>query len=132
MLDAVFCYGTLQLQEVFEHVTGRRLPRQSACARGFRRRALRGECFPGVVPVAGDTTCGVVYRGLSREHLARLDRFEADYYHRRALNVETATGERFKAWGYVLKPRNAVLLADRDWDLEEFRRQHLPRFLARR
>lgn len=131
MLDVIFCYGTLQLEEVFGRVTGVRPGARPACAPGYRRRRIRGECFPGIVPDEDESTAGVVYQGLRAAHLQRLDRFEGDYYRRCAVLVHTGEGERIRAWAYVLKPRNAVLLSGRDWDLEEFRQQHMPRFLAR-
>lgn len=130
-MHAVFCYGTLQIEEVFTAVTRRRLPAQSAILNGYKRRLIRGERFPAIVADDGHVTGGVVYRGLDSAQLVRLDRFEGDYYARCRLTVQTGRGDELTAWAYVLKDQFAGLLDEKDWDLSEFRRRHLRAFLDR-
>jgi gamma-glutamylcyclotransferase (GGCT)/AIG2-like uncharacterized protein YtfP len=131
MRDAIFCYGTLQFADVFAKVTGLRLPSQTATLPGYRRRQIRGECFPGIIADSNASTVGLVYRGLDSARLVRLDRFEADFYRRYRLLVHTDRGEALQAWVYVVEPRYAHLLREHDWDPARFRKHDLARFLRR-
>ncbi len=118
------------LPEVMELVAGGSFARRPARLRGYRRRLLRGEVFPALVPAAGEEVAGVLWEGLDAAALARIDRFEGAPYARPRLRVETASGEAREAFVYVLRPEHAALASDADWDEAEFRARHLGAFLA--
>lgn len=118
------------LPEVMEIVAGRLFARSPARLRGYRRRLLRGAVYPAVVPAAGETTAGVLWEGLDRAALARIDRFEGELYERPRLRVETASGEERAAFVYVLRPEQRALATDAAWDESDFRARHLDDYLA--
>ena len=128
--DAVFAYGTLQVDAVMECVTGRLFPGEPAVLPGFRRRRLVRRTYPGVVATPGEDTAGVVVRGVDADALARLDVFESDIYDRRVLEVRTAAGPSLAAWVYVVAAPHAHLMSDHLWELEDFLLEHGEAFIA--
>ncbi len=128
MTHAVFAYGTLLFAEVMEIVAGARIEAQPARLPGWERRSLHGAVYPGVFASPGAVTTGVLYDAVSDATLARLDAFEGAEYERRVLPVETRAGAR-DAFTYVIQGAQRGLLAERAWDPESFRTQHLARFL---
>jgi len=113
-----------------EIVAGRRIASCPARLSGYRRRLLRGVVYPGLVPAAGDTTEGVLWQGLGRAALARIDRFEGDLYVRPLLRVELASGAAHRAFVYVLRRDRHALVTDAPWSEAEFRARHLADYLA--
>lgn len=113
-----------------EVVAGRRFAAQPAALAGFRRRLVRGAVYPAVVPAAGERIEGVLWAGLDRAALARIDRFEGSLYERPELSVELAQGERCAAYVYVLRPEQLALATDAPWDETEFRARHLHDYLV--
>jgi len=120
----IFVYGTLQLDEVMEAVTGRRFEGRPAALHGYLRRRVRERSYPAVVPRDGERTEGIVFRGVDRESLARLDVFEGDLYERLEVQVEVQGEGGVGAWAYVLAPEHADRLSPDAWYLEEFLRDH--------
>lgn len=131
-MNALFAYGTLQLPEVMFAVTGRKLPGQPATLEHYLRKKLRGECFPGIRPKAGETVDGLCFSGLDAQDLRRLDAFEGDYYRREKVSIVTKEGEEREACTYVLREEYYDLLLGEDWSLEEFKRRHLFDFISTR
>ena len=127
--DAVFAYGTLQIDAVMHAVTGRRFDGAEALLPGFRRRRLMQRTYPGIVPFTGEETRGVVVRGVDAETLARLDAFEDELYDRRVLEVRTGGGGVL-AWTYVVADPYRHLLSDQPWDVQDFLLEHGEAFLA--
>jgi gamma-glutamylcyclotransferase (GGCT)/AIG2-like uncharacterized protein YtfP len=117
------------LPEVMGLVAGGSFARQPALLRGYRRRLLRGEVFPALVPASNEEVAGVLWEGLDAAALARIDRFEGAPYARPRLRVETAGGESREAFVYVLRPEHFALASDASWDEAEFRARHLGVFL---
>ena len=54
----VFTYGSLMYAPVWERVVVGRYQAAQASAAGFRRHAVRGETYPGVVSAAGGLVLG--------------------------------------------------------------------------
>jgi gamma-glutamylcyclotransferase (GGCT)/AIG2-like uncharacterized protein YtfP len=117
---ALFAYGTLMFREVMAAVTGRDGSPVEAVLEGFERRRVRGASYPGIVPRAGGQVHGRLWRGITPEDLARLDRFEGSMYARQVHIVQTPSGPR-KAWLYVVRPAQRWMLTSRDWEPAEFR-----------
>ncbi len=127
--DALFAYGTLCFAEVMRRMGGRVPAGERAVLPGHRCRLLCGEPFPAVVPDPGEDTPGILYRGVDRELLARLDQYEGEWYQRAIRRVHLATGTA-PAWVYLLAPGHAHRLSTLPWRPEVFRRRFLPALLA--
>ncbi len=135
MASNVFTYGTLVIPEVIEAVTGRLFPHRRAVLGGFSRYRVRGQVFPAITPDPEGSTRGVLYREVGSDSLKLLDRFEADLYHRRRVQVTVADTARaedreVEAWAYILAPGQQAQLTGEPWDPAEFSTRHLATYLA--
>lgn len=120
MVENCFAYGTLMCEEIMEEVAGARLQSESGLLKGFRRYVVRGELYPGIVPLKGSEVPGIVYRGLSPEAWRRLDEFEGELYERRAVEILLPDGKSLRAGTYVVKPEFITRLEPVDWKFEKF------------
>ena len=127
----LFCYGTLQFDDIMQQVSGRRFSGVLATLEHYACFTLRGEVFPGIVPAYGALTAGVMYTGLGDATMRRLDAFESDCYVRERVCVHDAAGRSLQAWAYVVRPDACALLSDQPWDRGRFERKHLAAFLRR-
>ncbi|MFD7505421.1 gamma-glutamylcyclotransferase family protein [Streptomyces sp. NPDC059850] len=123
--DRLFCYGTLQFDDVLEALLGRIPARTPASAPGWRAAALEGRVYPGlVVNALGGAAAGMLLTGLSDEEWAILDAFEDRRYE--LLEIPLANGER--GWAYIWQDGE---VREEDWDAETFETQHLEEYAAR-
>lgn len=129
MNAALFSYGTLMLAPVRRLHSRRALTTEPATLTGFRRAALRGASYPGLVPDARSAVTGVLVRGISPALLARLDRWEGAEYARAPVHVTLASGESVPALVYVLAPHARHRALAYDWDASAFVRRDLARWL---
>src|SRR5262245_58985264 len=118
------------LPEVMEVVVGRRFARAPARLAGWRRLRLRDAVYPAVVPAAGETTAGVLWHGLDRAALTRIDRFEGALYERPLLRVALVDGVECEAFVYVLRAAEQARASDTPWDEADFRARHLRAYLS--
>jgi gamma-glutamylcyclotransferase (GGCT)/AIG2-like uncharacterized protein YtfP len=108
-LELLFAYGTLQRPEVQSAELGRRLTGVPDSLSGFRLAELAiedagevarngGPTYPVLRPDAAATgaVAGTLYR-LSRDELARADRYEGGDYIRVTVTLDSGT----RAWVYV-------------------------------
>jgi gamma-glutamylcyclotransferase (GGCT)/AIG2-like uncharacterized protein YtfP len=131
MKTAVFAYGTLQLPEIMEAVTGRRFPSCTAYLRDYARYSLKGRSYPGIRWQPGALTRGILYTGVDAEPLRQLDEFEDHFYRRATVKVTTENGEMVPAQIYLVPPQHYELLASRPWNLDDFKETSLTGFLTR-
>jgi len=128
----VFTYGSLMFPVVWERVLpGGRRRSGRAVLGGYRRRRIRGEVYPALVPGSPeDAVEGVLYRGVTSDQLEALDRFEDEGtgYQRIEVTVRDLAGIPYPAWVYRYLGDARVEAAD--WDPVEFERDGLARFLA--
>jgi gamma-glutamylcyclotransferase (GGCT)/AIG2-like uncharacterized protein YtfP len=129
-MNALFAYGSLQIDDVMEAVTGRRFAGRPATLPGHRRRRLVGRSYPGVVADPGESTHGVLFDGLDAPALAILDLFEGEPYRRIECPIRTESGFAGQAFVYVIRDDHAHLMSDEAWDLASFRDATLRAFLA--
>ena len=127
--DHFFAYGTLEIPEVMQAVTGRRFEPVDARLPDHARHMLAERIYPGVVPEPGAETTGCLYRDLDADSFAALDRFEGRIYTRRRLSVRTNDGAACDAFVYVLNDAERHLLRDEQWSRERFREIHLHDYL---
>jgi gamma-glutamylcyclotransferase (GGCT)/AIG2-like uncharacterized protein YtfP len=121
----IFAYGSLGEPEVMTALAGHQLASRAATLPGYRRLAVRGRPYPGVVKEPGASTPGVVWEGVDADTLALVDRFEGMLYQRRPETVRLDTGERLRAEVYVVPERHRAALAGAPWNREAFLSHHL-------
>ena len=129
-MPRIFAYGSLGFPGILLALTGRRFSSRSAVLEGFARYRVRGESHPGIVPVPGARTAGVLYSGVDRRSLALLDRFEGDLYERREVRVRAGDGPPLRAMAYVVAPGRRRCLARQPWDRDRFAARHLASWRA--
>jgi gamma-glutamylcyclotransferase (GGCT)/AIG2-like uncharacterized protein YtfP len=125
----IFAYGTLMIHEVMYAVTTREFRFKNAILRGYARFTVKGESYPGIIPVTDAVTEGVIYFDVDELSLARLDAFEGNLYQRKPIRVETKEREIRDAETYVIKPEYRGCLSSKEWNVKEFNQKHLEAFL---
>jgi len=131
MSDALFTYGTLQIPEVMEAVSGRTLFWVEAEAPGFAQFRFTDRIYPGMVSREGATTRGRVYTALSHQAWELLDRFEDPIYRRDLIEVYQADGSKMKAHAYVVPVDQQYLLSSEIWQIDWFIETHLEGYVSR-
>jgi len=117
----VFTYGSLMFDPVWSRVVESCYDRRTAILQGYDRKAVRGEFFPVIVPSAPCSRVeGLVYLNVSASDLARLDRFEGEYYYRKAEQVAAPDMTILPAEIYVLKEEYYAVISPREWDPVHF------------
>jgi len=125
----IFAYGTLLIPDVMYAVTARKFRFKNAILRGYARFTVKGEAFPGIIPVTNAVTEGIIYIDVDKWSLERLDAFEGDLYQRTPILAEIKGGEIFNAEAYVVKPKFRNHLSSSEWNMKEFAQKHLKAFL---
>ncbi len=126
----LFTYGTLMLPEVMTVVCGVSLQAEKAVLADYCRRLVKNEVFPAIIEKKGVNTDGLLYRGIDREILERLDAYEGEPYCRREVRVTLVDGSEVCCFTYVLKDRHRHLVGDTAWDIALFRDRHLADYLT--
>jgi len=125
----VFTYGTLEIPEVMEAVTGRSLASAEARAKGFAKFLLKGRIYPGMTAVRGSICSGRVYYHIDRRTLEILDAFEDDVYTREHIEVEVEGNRSLQAYAYLIRQQDRACLTATPWQPDEFKAKHLVRYL---
>ena len=115
----IFTYGSLMFAEVWQPLVGGRYRSEPAVLPGYRRFAVPGVAYPGIVAAPGQEVAGLLYRDVAPDDLARLDLFEGAEYRRDALPVTLADGSALVAETYVWLDHGR--LSDAAWLPEAFR-----------
>jgi gamma-glutamylcyclotransferase (GGCT)/AIG2-like uncharacterized protein YtfP len=115
----VFTYGSLMYAEVWRQVVSTDYSARAATLRDYRRFAVPGVTYPGMVATPGEQVTGLLYMDVRQDDLARLDEFEGGEYRRTALPVLLETGEVVTAEAYVWLDH--ARLSDAPWLPEAFR-----------
>jgi gamma-glutamylcyclotransferase (GGCT)/AIG2-like uncharacterized protein YtfP len=125
----LFAYGTLQIPVVMQAVTGQKLSPVDAVLRDYCRYSIKDEVYPAIIAQTGATVSGQLYTGLDRSTLKILDAFEDVIYARCEKEVVTTDNVFINAQVYVISAEHRHRLTDMPWDLEEFRRYHLEKYM---
>ena len=80
------------IPEVMYAVTTREFRFKNAILRGYARFTVKGESYPGIIPVTDAVTEGIIYFDVDESSLARLDAFEGDLYQRTAITGRNGRG----------------------------------------
>jgi gamma-glutamylcyclotransferase (GGCT)/AIG2-like uncharacterized protein YtfP len=117
----VFTYGTLMFPAVWQAVVGRSFETVEGTAAGFEVFRVQDAVFPGIIAGTGAYVVrGVVYLDVDSSSLERLDRFEDDFYERRALPIDCNDGRKRMAEAYVVPPEKRNVLTSEPWSREAF------------
>ena len=125
----IFAYGTLMIPSVMHAVTGRHFRSQKASLRNYARFRVKGESYPGIIPVRNAITEGIIYFNVNEFSLEQLDTFEGDLYERTRIRVETEEKEIQNAEAYVIQSKYLGYLSLEAWDVKEFIKKDLEMFL---
>ncbi|MBU6270930.1 MAG: gamma-glutamylcyclotransferase [Betaproteobacteria bacterium] len=127
MSAAVFTYGSLTFEPVWQAVVRGACHSVPARVRGYRRHALRDATYPAMVAADGGEVLGRLWLAVPDDDLVRLDRFEGAEYRRVTVPAHAlAGGPPVAAQAYLwLDPAR---LLPHDWDIAAFERDHLRDF----
>jgi gamma-glutamylcyclotransferase (GGCT)/AIG2-like uncharacterized protein YtfP len=126
----LFAYGTLMCEDIMQEVAGCRTAAIRGTLRGYSRRRVRGEDYPGLRPHDAGCVEGEVYCDVPESAWKRLDLFEGTMYARRPVAIELEHGGRLAAEAYVVRDEYADRLEEAEWDFSEFLRRGKARFKA--
>lgn len=125
----LFTYGTLEIPEVMEAVTGKSWASAEARTKGFAKFLLKGRIYPGMIAARGAVCSGRVYYHIDRRTLEILDAFEDEVYTRERIDVEVEQGRSMEAYAYLIPPQHRDCLTSTPWKADEFRTRHLVHYL---
>ena len=125
----LFTYGTLEIPEVMEAVTGRSWASAEARAKGFAKFLLKGRIYPGMIALQGAACSGRVYYHIDRRTLEILDAFEDEVYTRERIDVEVEEGRSLQAYAYLIPLQHRECLTSAPWEPDEFITRHLVHYL---
>ena len=125
----IFTYGTLMIPDVMYAVTTCEFRFIDAILRGYARFTVKGESYPGIIPVTDAVTEGIIYFDVDEPSLDVLDIFEGELYQRTTVRVEAQGEEMLNAETYVIKPEYLGCLSLQLWDVKEFTKKDLKAFL---
>ncbi len=117
----VFTYGSLMFPEVWKTVVGREFETVEGTVAGYSVFRVRDAAFPGITATTEECRVpGLVYLNVDDSSLARLDRFEDDFYDRLSLPIDCKDGQRRAANAYVVPARNHHVLTSENWTAAAF------------
>lgn len=125
----LFTYGTLEIPEVMEAVTGKSWASAEARAKGFAKFLLNGRIYPGMTALPGADCSGRIYYDIDRRTLEVLDAFEDGVYARERIEVEVEGSRSLQAYAYLIPPDYRDCLTSTPWKPDEFMSKHLARYL---
>ena len=123
----LFAYGTLQLPDIMEAVTGKQFPSEEAVLEGYESFLVRGQSYPALVRSPGVRTPGRLYTNVDRDSLVLLDRFE-HLYERQTTELTVENGETIEAQVYVLPEKRRRYLSSQPWNKDRFLKEHFAEF----
>ena len=129
LTNRLFCYGTLQIPEVIQTVTGRVYLGVTARLLDFAIYRVKNARYPGIVYSPDKETTGILYSGVTEEELIILDLFEGDLYERICLDVIGPKRKIQKAWVYVVPETKKEKLTNEPWHLKAFLEKDFEAFM---
>ena len=126
----LFTYGTLEINEVIETVTGKQFTSVNASVEGYGRYLLKNRVYPALVREQGTRATGTLYLDMDATALAQLDEYEDSCYEKQTIQVSTEDRRTLDALAYILPEQRREQLSSRLWNKEEFIQDELARFLS--
>lgn len=131
MTDLLFTYGTLQIPEVMQAVSGSVPTWFEARVYGYSQYRLIDRIYPGMIVREEGITSGRVYVDVGAVAWGFLDRFEDPVYERQEIEVHRTDGAAIKAQAYVLPVGSAHLLSSEPWTVSWFTEHHVQGYVDR-
>jgi gamma-glutamylcyclotransferase (GGCT)/AIG2-like uncharacterized protein YtfP len=125
----LFCYGTVQIPEVIEVITGKVHSGVKAKLPGYAMYKVRNKVYPGIIRSSNSETVGILYTDIDEEELEELDLFEGDLFKRKRLNIIQQDSNECKAWVYVVPDHNKDRLTKDQWNLKDFLKNDFNNFM---
>ena len=115
---------------VMKAVTGCKFSSEKARVQNYARFKVKGEPYPGLTPLEGAVTEGILYRGVDALSVRRLDDFEGEIYERTEIPAYTLEGESLTAQTYIIKAQYRDRLSSEEWDPKHFEKADLFEFMS--
>ena len=119
-MENLFAYGTLMCEDIMYEVSGCHLAREPGTLRGYIRRSVIGENYPGILLYKEASVDGLIYRKVPSAAWDRLDRFEGEMYERHQVTVELIDWTPLSAETYIIRPMYLNCLDQSDWNFDDF------------
>ena len=116
--------------EVWDRIVTGEFRKTSGQISGYRRLAVRNEEYPGLIKGEGIVD-GYIWFEVDDVSLANLDEFEGEYYERITAIALDKEGNPHGVHLYSFKNEYLNLLEDQDWNVDEFEKCGLERFISR-
>jgi gamma-glutamylcyclotransferase (GGCT)/AIG2-like uncharacterized protein YtfP len=116
----LFAYGTLMCEDIMQEVSDCLPEHRRGVLKGYARRRVRGQVYPGLLQREGNPVDGVVHLDVPASAWERLDRFEGEMYARQAVSIEMDDGGRLTAETYIVRPEYIDRLEEAEWNFSEF------------
>ncbi len=129
-MPLVFTYGTLEIPEVMQAVTGQVFASREATAKDFVRYLIQDCVYPGMISAKGETTSGRLYDGVDSRTLYILDDFEDEVYRRESITVHTQEGEHVEVYSYIIPLEHRDILTSQPWCRDYFIDHFLPAYVT--
>jgi gamma-glutamylcyclotransferase (GGCT)/AIG2-like uncharacterized protein YtfP len=127
---SLFAYGSLMCDDIMLRVSGFEAKGEKATLAGFRRLSVKDEKYPALIPSAGYSVDGILYRDIPGDSWPRLDAFEGPMYLRQMHPLCLENGGTTTAFVYVLNPLYSHMAVLPEWSFEEFLRTGKECFIA--
>lgn len=125
----LFTYGTLELAEVYQAITGQHKAGMPAVLPDYARYILRDAAYPGIINRSGEQTKGTLYLNVDPVAMRKIEHYEDTCYIKQQVMVQTEDQQQYEAWAFVIPADKPQLLSDKNWDQQHFVKHHLPTFL---
>jgi gamma-glutamylcyclotransferase (GGCT)/AIG2-like uncharacterized protein YtfP len=74
----LFAYGTLMYEDIMQEVSGCLPEHRRGVLKGYVRRRVKGQIYPGLLQSEANRFDGVLYLSVPASAWERLDRFEGE------------------------------------------------------
>ena len=116
----LFACGTLMCEDIMQEVSGCLPEHRRAVLKGYVRRRVKGQVYPGLLQREAHHVDGALYLDVPASVWERLDRFEGEMYARRTVSIEMDCGGRLTAETYIVRQEYVDNLEEVEWDFSEF------------
>lgn len=122
-----FVYGTLLCSEIIEKLTAKSFQTTPAILPGYRRYCVSGTDYPAAVKNEISEITGLVIAITDKRSTDIISFYEGEEYKKKKVKV-FVDGRMEDAFTFVWAKENS-LLENRNWDLQEFRKNNLKYYL---
>lgn len=116
----LFCYGSLMLPDLREHLIQKKSNQSAAIEKGFRRFKVRQRTYPGLIAEGKSEVRGVIIYPLDLDDFEKLDEYEGLEYYRSEIEVlNEDSGKLEMVQAYLYNKTYTQNITDQSWDLSQ-------------